>query len=107
MELGHFTYQRGSRQYLLALTRPCMCTQSVAPHNWAETCDRFPPLLAEVDGKEVEPHEVESLIASPDTKLIQPGGGLSPAQEYAYQVATKSHEKVHGKPDLSKMAPAL
>lgn len=105
--IGHFTYHRGSRRYLLALTRPCMCTQSIAPHEWTEACDRFPPLLAEIDGQEVEPNEVETLIASPGTAPIQPAGGLTPAQEYAYQVATKSHHQEHGKPDLSKMAPAL
>jgi len=105
MELGHFTYQRGSRQYLLALTRPCMCTQYVALHEWTETCDRFPPLLAEIDGQEVEPNEVETLIASPGTAPIQPAGGLTPAQEYAYLIATKAHVAEHGKPNVRELPP--
>ena len=104
MELGHFTYQRGSRQYLLALTRPCMCTQSVAPHEWTEACDRFPPLLAEIDGQEVEPNEVETLIASPDTAPIQPGGSLTPAQEYAYLVAAKNFTEEH-KTHINQITP--
>ena len=102
---GYFTYQRGSRQYLLALTRPCMCSQSIAPHEWTEACDRFPPLLAEIDGQEVEPNEIETLIASPDTAPIQSVGSLTPAQEYAYQVATNTHYAKHGKPNVRELPP--
>ena len=102
---GYFTYQRGSRRYLLALTRPCMCSQSVAPHEWTEACDGFPPLLAEIDGQEVELHTVEHLITLTTTTPIQPGGGLTPAQEYAYLLATKAHVAEHGKPNLRELPP--
>ncbi len=54
-------------------------------------------MFAEIDGKEVEPHDVVSLITSPNTKPIQPEGGLTPSQEYADQAATKNLVKEHGK----------
>lgn len=39
--------------------RPCLCTiNGPAQHHWTSTCDRYPPLQADIDGFEAEVERV-------------------------------------------------
>lgn len=47
--------------------RPCHCTVNGGDdnrqHDWSETCDRFPPLACDVDGRAVDPAEAWTWLA--------------------------------------------
>ena len=107
---GYFVYHRGSRDYFLALHRlpTCQCTVNGGDentiHDWLTTCDRFPPVVAEQDGEDVDIDLVANLVNDRDTAPIQPKNGLTPAQEYAYQVAAKGFTRDH-KNELNTLAP--
>lgn len=46
---------RGGPAVAARIWRPCGCTvnggDANAEHDWRDTCDRFPPLQAEIDGR--------------------------------------------------------
>ncbi|WP_340152038.1 hypothetical protein [uncultured Sneathiella sp.] len=102
---GYFSYKRGARTYLLAYHRPCVCTQVEGEHEWSDVCDRFPPVVAEIDGEEVEALSVERLMADRDTSPIVARGRLSPAKEYAYLVAKKKWDTDKRREKLSDLKP--
>lgn len=68
--------------------RECHCTPNGGddndPHDWAPTCDRHPPLVAEIDGNEVE---VEQVWAQ-GTEIDE--------DRYAYLVAGLAHDRAIG-----------
>jgi len=103
--MGYFSYERGHRSYLLAYTRPCTCTQIDGEHEWGKDCDRYPPIVAEIDGESVDPISVERLLADRDTTPIMTRGRLSQAQEYQYLVAKKKWASDKRREKLSEAKP--
>ncbi len=106
---GYFIYQHGSKKSFLALYQPCHCTVNGGDqehsHPWMETCDRHPPVIAEIDGREVDRSEFDAYANSSYVSPLLATHPLNPAQEYAYQVATNTHYAKHGKPNLRELPP--
>lgn len=59
---GFFRVRVGRMQWAPAsISRPCHCTvnggDDCARHEWRDGCDRWPPLVGEIDGLMVDPLE--------------------------------------------------
>lgn len=67
--------------------RECHCTVNggadCAAHDWCESCDRFPPLRAEIDGEDAEPQRVWI------------SGRPIPEAEYRFLIADAAHCRAH------------
>jgi len=77
-QCGHFRTRlvKGGPMVPARIWRECRCTvNGETPHDWRDTCDRYPPLTGEIDGS---PAEVERVWTS---------GEAIPEREYRFMVA--------------------
>ena len=88
------------------ISRLCNCTiNGEEEHEWRDSCDRYPPLVLEIAGRvQDETHDPIAAVWANAEPLLG-HGGLSPAQEYAYQVAKAAHRIRHGAPDMNTAKP--
>ncbi len=78
---------RGGAWLAARIHRTCHCTPNggdeSAPHAWRDTCDRYPHLDAEIDGR---PADVDRVWTS--------GEDIDKA-EYAYLIADREHARLY------------
>lgn len=66
---GHYKRRlvKGGPFVPVHITRQCHCTPFGGPdnlaHEWSDNCDRYPPLMAWVNGEEADPYDIWSWCA--------------------------------------------
>lgn len=106
---GYYLIGRGDHKVPARIHRPCHCSinggEDNKQHDWLDTCDRFPAMVVEIEGRVMEDGHDPVSTAWATAEPLQGKGGLSPAAEYAYRCAMQDHKQKHGGPDLNKMDP--